>query len=76
MMKIINLNDEVSFYLSEYGKEIYLKHYTNMQMPIELIPTCEGEITLPIWQLAHIFGDCLYMGNKLPFNSTILIYKG
>lgn len=84
-MDTININDEVTFKLSEYGKEVYINywaelfnHYKKYNLFDEhmepVYKEAEEDITMPIWNMANIFGEVLYMGNKLPFTSCTMKY--
>ncbi len=64
----ININAEVCLELTDYGKEIFLKHYHDLNMNEKYIPEHEGIIKMSIWNVCNIFGAYLYMGNpKIPF---------
>lgn len=64
----ININAEVCFELTDYGKEVFLKHYHDLNIKEEYIPKHNGLIKMSIWNMCQIFGNCLYMGNtKIPF---------
>ena len=64
----ININAEVYLELTDYGKEIFLKHYNDLKIDKKYIPEYEGIIKMSIWNMCKIFGECLYMGNtKIPF---------
>jgi hypothetical protein len=64
----ININAEVYLELTDYGKEIFLKHYKDLNIDEKYIPEYEGIIKMSIWNMSKIFGECLYMGNtKIPF---------
>lgn len=63
----VNLNTQVKFMLTEYGREIFKKHYEDLNC-LEHMPDPSKELIMPIWDMAKIFGEVLYIGNtKIPF---------
>lgn len=67
----INLNHEVTVKITPYGRKIFKDYFKGLRCDAPKIK--KNTLTMPIWELALIFGDCLYMGNtKLPFKSADL----
>lgn len=63
----ININNQVKILLTEYGREIFKKHYQDLNC-LEYMPDPRKELVMPMWEMAKIFGEVLYMGNtKVPF---------
>ena len=63
----ININIQVKIFLTEYGREIFKKHYEELNC-LEYMPNPFEEIKISMWDMAKIFGEVLYMGNtNIPF---------
>lgn len=63
----VNMNAQVKFLLTEYGREVYKKHYEDLNC-LKHMPNPAEEIKMSLWEMANIFGQVLYMGNtKIPF---------
>lgn len=58
----ININAQVKILLTEYGREIFKKHYEELGI-LKYMPNPFEEIKIPMWDMAKIFGEVLYMGN-------------
>ena len=62
----ININDTVQVTLTEYGLEV-LRKKADWRLPNgETVFICE------LHTIMHIFGDCLYTGNKIPFEKNVI----
>lgn len=63
----ININAQVKVLLTDYGQEIFIKHYEQLKS-LQYMPNEKEELTLSLWEISNIFGSVLYMGNtKVPF---------
>lgn len=63
----VNINAQVKFLLTDYGRKIYKKHYEELNC-LEFMPNPAEQIKMPLWEMSHIFGKILYMGNtEIPF---------
>lgn len=63
----VNINAQVKFLLTEYGREVYKKHYEDLNC-LEHMPNPAEIMKMSLWEMSHIFGQVLYMGNtKIPF---------
>lgn len=73
----VNINAEVKFLLTDYGREIYKKHYEDLNC-LEVMPNPAEQLKMPLWEMSQIFGHVLYMGNtKIPFvdNKVQMIFS-
>ncbi len=66
----VNINIQAKVELTDYGKVILKEHYDRILVNHYLD---KKEFVFPLWQIASIFGDCLYMGNnEIPFKNNEL----
>jgi hypothetical protein len=71
-MKQLNINAHVEVKLTEYGKEIFKKHYSDF--PENIKPKIPNILKTELWKIMNIFGDCLYHGNlKIPFENNLIV---
>jgi hypothetical protein len=70
-MKItININDRVRVRLTEAGRVVYRKFFTDLKCQAPIIPP-DGVIEDPLWSIMNIFGPYSYMGCQMPFETEI-----
>jgi hypothetical protein len=74
---MINMNATVTVLLNDYGKKILRDHYAEFGC----VPwnADENPRRMQLWEVAHVFGPCMYNGNPdVPFvnNSIALIDDG
>ena len=72
MGEAVNINDEIKVTLKPLGKEIVLAYYEGVPEGFRLNLArmlSSGELTLPVWEFAAIFGNHLSLGLDLPFES-------
>ncbi|MFC8685993.1 hypothetical protein [Brevibacillus porteri] len=64
-MIVFNMNDNARVKLTELGFTILEanKYYPK--------PDDEGYLTLPLWELMKLFGEHLFLGCKVPFETNI-----
>jgi len=71
-MTKININGQVTFKPNSLGWHIWEKYHRDLHID----PPAHGEtLTMPIWEMANIFGDHLYNGCQIPFEQTEMEYK-
>ena len=64
----MNINVQMKFKLTKYGKEILKNYYEELKISDYQIPSETEELNMAMWEIAQIFGKYLYMGNtKIPF---------
>jgi len=64
----VNINVQAKVVLTDYGKQILTDYYDKLGAIYYLD---KKEFVFPLWQIASIFGDCLYMGNnQMPFKDN------
>ena len=77
-----NINNYVKVKLTEKGKYIYYHQFDDINEcrqkigckplnPLELKYDDEGYVEIQMWHLMEIFGEHLYNGCEIPFNTTI-----
>lgn len=71
-MRPLNINTIVRVTLTDYGAMLYNEYvrcYRTNSEPTLLGTLHDGDILdIALWELAHIFGSILYMGNpNIPF---------
>lgn len=77
-----NINDYVKVKLTEKGKYIYYHQFDDINEcirkiggnplnPIELKYDDDGYVEFQLWHLMEIFGEHLFNGCEVPFNTTI-----
>jgi len=77
-----NINNNVRVKLTDKGREIHRKKYDNLwngYHSLPYIPVEEDEngwSTWQLWQLMSNFGDSMYNGCDLPFETEIEIMEG
>lgn len=70
-----NWNMKAIITLNEHGKDIHEKYYRDLSQSAntELIPPCGNlrpdQVAEPLWVIAQIFGQHLYNGCKIPFET-------
>lgn len=63
-MEPYNLNDMVMFRITDHGRLVYQRHYTDLGLIAPgLRPDGAALIGMQLWELALIFGADFYMGN-------------
>lgn len=68
----INLNDNVTVSLTEFGKEVLKDYHKNLGSTVS--PT--QVLSMPLWELAQIFGPHLYNGApKMVFSENLIEVK-
>jgi hypothetical protein len=68
--EIINLNDYVEVTLTEYGKELYRENFRKY-VPDAVDPKISEPMRIQFWELMHIFGPVMYLGNtRMPFHDN------
>lgn len=73
-----NLNHDVKVKLNSLGVDILKKHY-NVKDISELDfakMDAEGYTKFQLWSLMAIYGEYIYMGDKVPFDTNIIILNG
>ena len=76
-MKItINLNEIVKVKLTDYGKEIFYKHYEGSIGPRAILNLDQdGYSEFQLWQLMNIFGAYMNLGNREVLDPLEIIVK-
>lgn len=71
----LNINDTVKVKLTPIGWEIYRKHYTPFCTEGYIPPKQDsrGYVEFQLWDLMHVFGPNMYLGCKVPFETSIEI---
>lgn len=80
----VNVNEQVKVKLNEYGVRILLEQHIELNRELQsrgefglgrfiLHTDSQGYATFKIWQLMSKFGNKLYAGAKMPFDSDIII---
>ena len=75
----INMNDNVKVRITEYGRECLMKNAVEIRQafstyePLQKIEDEEGWSEWQLWRLMDEFGKYLHCGNKIPFETTIII---
>ena len=64
-----NLNNRIKFKLNEKGIEI-IKADSPLQ---DLTEEEDGYVTLQMWKFMRLFGNYMYIGGAMPFDSQVLI---
>ncbi len=73
-MTPFNVNDYVWVKLTERGRTLYRIHWEQYHCtPVPLETNAEGYSRFQLWDLMSIFGQNLYNGCEMPFETTILI---
>ena len=81
-MKKFNINDEVKVRLTEQGKAVLQKQLAERVQRWNCENRCpyqsrtkdaNGYIKFQLWELMHLFGNDLYNGCQVPFETTLLI---
>jgi hypothetical protein len=73
MFKLFNINDYVKVRLTDKGMKVLADHYGG-EIPEWFVNYMEdGWTKFQLWDLASIFGENLYNGCTLPFETNILI---
>lgn len=66
----ININNLVEVTLTDYGKEVYKRYlharYTDVDIEHK-IKAADPVLRTALWDIMHIFGQHLWMGNKQLF---------
>ena len=71
-----NINNYVKVKLTEKGKYIYYHRFDDISLsPIELEYDDEGYVEFQLWHLMQIFGEHLFNGCDIPFETTIKFKK-
>ena len=70
-----NINDNVRVKLTAFGFKVYAAHMAPYEMGPHIPPKVdsEGYSTFQLWYLMSVFGPVIFMGNKLPFDTDILL---
>lgn len=69
-----NINKQVKVKLTEFGVCIFNKHYERWGIKApKLNIDDDGYFSFQMWDLMQIFGNEIYMGNEVPFETTVLI---
>lgn len=64
-----NLNNRIKFKLNEKGIEII-----KADNPLhDLTEDENGYVTLQVWEFMRLFGNYMYLGGAMPFDSQVLI---
>jgi hypothetical protein len=64
-MIVFNMNDYVKVKLNELGFTILETKISYHKLDNE------GYLTLPLWELMQLFGEHLFLGCKVPFETNI-----
>ena len=81
-MKKFNINDYVKVRITERGKTILQEQLAQRVRNWSCENRCpylsrggdaNGYIKFQMWELMHIFGNDLYNGCQIPFDTTVLI---
>jgi hypothetical protein len=78
-----NINHEVKVKLTDYGRKIHKQQWDDL---VNTYPSVTMKYTPPkedrngwskwqLWQLMYTFGECIYNGAVLPFETTIEIIE-
>lgn len=63
-----NFNDKIVIKLTKEGVDLYKKYIDSLSPFEDYYPGLEGDqLTITIWEFAHIFGPESYMGNPKQF---------
>ena len=77
-----NMNDKVKVKLTEHGRKVHREEheklfagqkYSHVYSPPE--EDSDGYSTWQMWQLMSSFGEWIYMGCAIPFDTNILVEK-
>lgn len=83
----ININDMVKVKLTDFGKEIWYHQNDKINKwaetygskirlePVIPVVDKDGWMTEQLWVLMNVFGEHIYNGSKLCFETTIEIIK-
>lgn len=66
-----NINESVGVKLTAKGLRIYFNHYGISDYMGMNAPDADGYAWFQLWHLMSIFGDDVYNGATLPFETTI-----
>ena len=69
-----NINEPVWVKLTEEGKTVYNKHYTDLKLNPDDYPpktNLAGYTQFQHWELMSIFGSAAYNGCTMPFDAEI-----
>lgn len=76
MQVTVGLNDFASVTLTEYGQQVYRKHYAELVkfgLPTKHVPTAPVVLMCTLWELMEMFGADMRNGMELPFNGQITL---
>jgi hypothetical protein len=84
MKTAINLNEQVTVELTEFGKKVWRDHYTKLNLPAhwwELMAK-DGQLDLSkplrlsLWELMQIFGPSMSIGmHEVPFKENVFVVE-
>ena len=69
----INLNQRCTVVLAKRGVEALQKYYKDLHLEPPKDYKAGDEYASELWQIMHIFGDCVRMGPPPPFETTIQV---
>jgi hypothetical protein len=72
--ELISWNDKVTILPNAIGWKIWKDHWEQLRVTPER--NNGVALTLPLWEIASIFGQHLYNGCKLPFKNTAILLNG
>jgi hypothetical protein len=71
-----NVNDHVLVKLTEHGRELRRRYFARLGLPDGLLPELketDGWSRWQLWELMSIFGEHMYNGCRIPFETVIRV---
>lgn len=66
----MNINDKVTVKLTRYAFDLFLRMDIDGNLYKYNYDAITNELTIPIWQLMHLFGKHIYVGSKQLFEDN------
>lgn len=72
-----NLNKTIYVKLNDVGKDIYKNYIQNLNSNLSTEPEVDenGYTKFQLWDLIHIFGECIGLGLQTPFDKNCIYFK-
>lgn len=72
-----NLNKTIYVKLNDVGKDIYKNYIQNLNSNLSTEPEVDenGYTKFQLWDLIHIFGECIGLGLPTPFDKNCIYFK-